>query len=182
MKNKNLVSLCESAIMVALAAVLSFFKIKLWGNGGSVDLVMVPLIVLGWRRGWKWSIPSGLAFGFIKCLISEALGYGLISVLFDYVLAYGLVGFAGFFKNEKYGLVLGTLAASLLRFAAHFVSGITVWRLAVGENVELFGNSYSGDTAVLYSLIYNGSYMLFNMLAALLLVVILRRALLKIPK
>ena len=70
----NLRSLCEAAIMIALATVFSLlrfppFRIDLWAQGGSIDLVMVPIIVLGWRRGMRWAIPAGLALGLIECLI-----------------------------------------------------------------------------------------------------------------
>jgi thiamine transporter len=191
MNDKNikasLHALTEAAIMIALATVFSLlrfppFRIDLWGNGGAVDFVMVPLIILGWRRGLKWAVPAGLAFGLIDCLIGGSFGYGVLSVLFDYVVAFGAVGLAGLFKDKKYGLVLGTLVASLARFVSHFISGITIWRLAVGDEVELFGHVFGGDTAVLYSLLYNGSYMLGNMIIALLVVSILNYPLKKIKK
>ncbi len=181
----SLRALCEAAIMVALAAVFSLlrfppFRLDLWGNGGSVDFVMVPIIVLGFRRGWKFAIPAGLALGIIECLVGSGIGYGLPSVLLDYVLAYGAVGVAGFFRNQKWGLIWGTVAASVARFAFHFLSGITIWRLAMGDSVELFGSTFGGNTAVLYSLVYNGSYMLGNLIIALLVVSVLGKAIKKI--
>lgn len=179
---QRLIILCESAMMIALAAALSFVKIKLWGNGGSVDLVMIPIILLAYRRGAAWAIPAGLIFGLIKCLIGEGFGYGAISVLLDYVLAYGVVGVAGFFPRNAKGLAIGTAVASLCRFGVHFLSGVTIWKLAVGESVDLFGAVYTGDTAVLYSVVYNGSYMLFNAIIAIAGVLLLKKAIDRIPK
>ena len=101
--------------------------------------------------------------------------------MLDYVLAYGAVGCAGFFRNKKWGLFAGTAVASLARFAIHFIAGVTIWKLAVGDSVELFGMSFGGDTAYLYSLIYNGSYMLGNMLVALLVALLLSKPLRKLP-
>jgi len=186
-KNSTVYSLCESAIMIALAAVFSLlrfppFRIDLWANGGSIDFVMVPIIILGWRRGFKWAIPAGLALGLVECLIGGGIGWGLPSVLLDYVLAFGAVGVAGFFRNEKWGLYAGAVAASVARFVIHFVAGVTIWKLAVGDSVELFGMSFGGDTAYLYSLVYNGSYMLGNMLIALAVVLLLSKPLKKLPK
>lgn len=190
MKDNNKASLhalTEAAIMIALATVFSLlrfppFRFDLWGNGGAVDFVMVPLIILGWRRGIKWAVPAGLIFGLIDCLIGGSFGWGVLSVLFDYVVAFGAVGLAGIFKDKKYGLILGTITASFARFVSHFISGVTIWRLAVGDEVELFGRVFGGESAVLYSLIYNGSYMLGNMILALLVVSVLNVPLKKLKK
>ncbi len=184
---KNLRALCESAIMIALAIVLTLlrfppFNIDLWGNGGSIDFVMVPLVVLAWRRGAQWAIPAGLAFGFLKCLIGSGIGWGLLSVLFDYVLAYGAVGVAGFFKNKKNGLVIGTLVGSFARFIMHFISGVTIWKIAVGDEVSLFGATFDSSMSFIYSILYNGGYMLGNMIFCLVAVILLSKPLAKLPK
>ncbi len=185
--SEQLRALCESAVLIALATVFSLlqfppFRIALWGNGGSIDFVMVPLIVLGWRRGFKWAFPACLAFGIIDCLVSGGIGYGLPSILLDYVLAYGMVGVAGFFKDKKYGLVIGAVVASFARFVIHFISGVTIWKIAVGDSVELFGMTFGDDMAYIYSLIYNGSYMLGNLIIAVLVVWLLQKPLMKLKK
>ena len=186
-KTASLHALCEAAIMVALAAVFSLlrfppFRLDLWGNGGSVDFVMVPIIILGYRRGWQWAIPGGLALGIIECMIGGGMGYGLPSVLLDYVFAYGAVGVAGFFRDKRQGLVYGAIFGSIARFFLHFLSGITIWRLAMGDNISLFGMEFNGNTAMLYSLAYNGSYMLGNLIVALLVVLLLGPTIKKLPK
>lgn len=175
----NLWALTESAILVALAVVLSFIKIKIWANGGSIDLVMIPLFILAYRRGVDWAVPAGLVFGLIKCIIGGGLTYGALSLLFDYVLAYGAVGLAGYFRKLKGGLVIGAVVGSLARFAMHFISGVTIWKLAAAT--ELFGNTYNADDAVLYSVIYNGSYMLVNMLLAVIVLMLIKVPLDKVP-
>ena len=62
--------------------------------------------------------------------------------------------------------VLGSLG----RFAVHYYSGVTIYRII--EPTELPGIG-TFDNAVLYSLVYNGSYMLPNMVLALLLAALL---------
>jgi thiamine transporter len=183
---KTVYCLCEAALMIALAVVFSLlrfppFRIDLWANGGSIDFVMIPIIILAWRRGLLWAIPAGLVLGLLECLIGGGIGWGLPSVLLDYVLAYGAVGLAGFFRNKKWGLFAGTAVASVARFAIHFISGVTIWKLAIGDNVDLFGMSFGGDTAYLYSLVYNGSYMLGNMIIALIVALLLTKPLQKLP-
>ncbi len=183
---ENLRALCESAIMIAFATVLGFlkfppFRFDVWLFGGSIDFVMLPLFILAWRRGAKWAIPAGFAFGLIKCAIGEAFGWGILSILLDYVLAYAVVGVAGFFKGKKYGLEIGCVVGSVARFLVHFVSGITIYAIAVGETAEIFGMSFGADQAWLYSIIYNGSYMLGEMLYCLALAIPLKFALKKLP-
>ena len=55
MKKQKLKIIAEGAILTALALVLSYIKIPIGlgfgGFGGSVDLVMIPLIVYAVRRG-----------------------------------------------------------------------------------------------------------------------------------
>ena len=48
----------------------------------------------------------------------------------------------------------------------HYLSGVTIYRIIEPTSVPGFGTY---DTPHLYSLVYNGSYMLPNMLLALLL-------------
>lgn len=182
-KTANLYALCESAILVALAVVLGLLKFPpftfdLWMNGGSVDFVMVPLIILGWRRGIKWSVPACLAYGFIKCTIGGGLSWGILSILFDYVLAYGMVGLAGLFKGKKLsGLVLGTVVAALGRFFFHFLSGVTIWAIAAGDVEEIFGMTFDSSATALYSLVYNGSFMLGEFIYCLFTIIVLYKPL-----
>jgi len=176
----NLIILCESALMIALAAVLGMFKISLWAQGGSIDFCMAPLFILAYRRGAKVAIPACLAYGLLDCLISGGIGWGLPSILLDYVLAYGVVGVAGFFRKMPFGLAIGTVVGSLARFVVHFISGVTIYKIAVGETMEIFGMTFGSELAALYSLVYNGSYMLGDCILALIVVLLLKKPMDKI--
>lgn len=186
---KNIRSLCLAAVFIAIAAVLALlrfppFRIDVWIFGGSIDFVMLPLFVMCWKLSPKWSFPACFVFGIVKFLItgdSIAAYGGFVAVLLDYILAYGMVGFAGFFRRLKGGLLIGVVVGSVARFLVHFVSGITIYKLAVGDGtVELFGMSFDHTTAALYSLVYNGSYMLGELIFCLILAAILWKPLEKI--
>lgn len=163
MKNNQLKTLCECGVLVALALALSYFKIELGANGGSLDFVMVPLLLLAFRNGPLWGVGSGMVFGFLKCVISGSLGWGLPSVLLDYVLAYGMVGFCGFFKRRIAFLEVGTLIACLARYAVHVLSGVVLY--AITAPTEIIGRTVASP--FVYSLIYNGLYMVPNTVIAL---------------
>ena len=175
---KRLLCICETAIFIALAFVLNFAKLEFaWLQGGSISLSMIPILVLSLRRGAAWGIPAGLILGIIDCAMDGGFGWGIWSVLLDYLLAYAAVGACGFFyKMPKAGPVVGTLVGCLLRFAIHFISGVTIYKIAVPTEVYGFAFSPDGLGPVIYSLVYNGGYMLFNTIIAVVVIFILQKA------
>ena len=104
MQNKHLRALCECAIFIAAAIALSYLKIPIGlsfgGFGGSIDLVMVPLILCAMRWGLGWGLGSGLVFGTLKFFFAEGFAINWASMLLDYSVAYMFVGFAGLFRRK----------------------------------------------------------------------------------
>ena len=49
MKNNKTRTLCEAAIFIAMAEILSFIKLYEFPNGGSVTLEMLPIILVAVR-------------------------------------------------------------------------------------------------------------------------------------
>lgn len=177
MKNANIKqttrAISEAAICVAAALALSFLKLKLWVNGGSVDLVMVPLLILAFRRGAGWGMGAGLVFGTLKCFLAGGYAWSWASILLDYSVAYMAVGLAGVFRGRS--LAAGTVFGGFCRFIVHFASGITIYAVSIGSPGNLFGHTYTN--AWLFSLLYNGSYMLVNTVLALAAIRLLQRPL-----
>ena len=62
MKDKKLRALVECAVFVAMSIALSYLKIPIGlsfgGFGGSIDLVMIPLIIAACRWGLGWASPG----------------------------------------------------------------------------------------------------------------------------
>ena len=182
--NKRTVSsktrmLVEGAVMVALATVLSYIRIIHLPWGGSVTLLsMLPIVIYSIRYG----VGGGISVSFVFSLIQLAqgvmdglFGWGLTPlmlaacILLDYVAAFSAVGLAGVFKKRGYfGWLAGTALAVVLRFLLHFLSGVVIWH-SFGE----LWNGFSTDNEIVYSLLYNGAYMLpemvFTMIGAALL-------------
>lgn len=158
-KEKNR-RLAESALMLALATILSKVAISLL-HGGSVTLFsQVPIILISYRYGVKWGFKTGLAMSVLQLILGlENFSYvsGIVSFLVvglcDYLIAFSALGFGGMFKNkiknDVLAISLGSAIVVFVRFVCHFISGATVW------------SGYANDkAAVVYSLTYNGSYML----------------------
>lgn len=165
--------LTEGGICVALSLALSYLKIPIMsgfgGFGGSIDFVMIPLIIFAVHWGLGWGIGAGLVFGTLKYFLASGATISWVSIIFDYAVAYGFVGFAGLFKKHYSLLPVAALVGCLARFIIHFISGITVYAQYMPE--EFMG--YTGMTPVLYSTLYNGTYMLPNTIIAIVICALL---------
>ena len=165
--------LCESAIMVALAVVLSIaskfllepFLAPLFPFGGSVTLFsMLPICIISIKHGIGWGLGSAFCFSWFQILQGGVFGWGLTpimligSLLLDYLLAFTVLGLAGVFRRKgPKGMVAGIAMVCAARFFIHFLAGIILWA-NLAEFVA-FGQSWI-NRPVLYSLVYNGGYML----------------------
>ncbi|MBR6826258.1 MAG: energy-coupled thiamine transporter ThiT [Oscillospiraceae bacterium] len=174
--HKSLRALCESAVFTALALALSYLKIPIGvafgGFGGSVDLVMIPLLLCAIRWGLGWGLGSGLVFGTLKFFFAGGSAISWESMLLDYSIAYMLVGLAGLLKGRSNTAWLAAAIGCLGRFAVHFVSGVTIYAEYVSP---IFG--WEGSSATIYSILYNGSYMLPNTVIAILALALLQKPL-----
>ena len=151
-------ALCECAIFTALALALSYAKVDVAALGGSISLVMIPLVLCAIRWGVGYGLAAGLVFGTLKFFIGGGTAINWQSMLLDYSVAYMFVGFAGLLKGKSKTAWLAAIIGGLGRFLVHYVSGITIY--AIVENTTIFGVTTSNPW--LYSLLYNGAYMLPN--------------------
>lgn len=139
-----------SSAAIALALITSMIKLLNLPMGGSVTLFsMLFITLIGYWYGPYVGIMTGMAYGLLQFLL-EPIFYTIPQLLVDYPLAFGALGIAGFFCQKKHGLIIGYLAGVLGRYVFAFLSGV------------IFFASYAPEDmgAVIYSLIYNGSYLL----------------------
>lgn len=157
--------LTETALMLAVATVLSMIQFPgPWAQGGAVTLCsMLPICIISFRYGVKWGLVTGCTYGILQLFLGMSVLRGvslstvLFSILLDYLLAFGVLGLTGIFrrtiKDPSGAFVCGSTMAITLRFACHFISGIFVWDTILDKT----GINWAG---IVYSLAYNGSYML----------------------
>ncbi len=142
--------LVEAGVFIALAQILSFIKYEM-PYGGSVTLgSMVPIIIFAIRWGTKRGILVGLVHGFLQFALGTHFSYHPLGIFLDYIFAFGCLGLAGIFKKNLFFILLSTALAMLGRFAFHFLSGIILWYTYAPKGMNIY----------LYSLIYNGQYMM----------------------
>ena len=159
-KKKQILKLAESAVMLGLATALSMISLFQLPMGGSVTVFsMLPIFIIAYRYGFGYGVGVGAVYGLIQMILGmSSLSYAtnawavVCIILFDYVVAFAVLSFGGIFRNLKcqpVGFALGMALGCVGRFACHFITGATVW------------SAYAEDMPVaLYSLVYNGSYML----------------------
>ncbi|KOY81938.1 energy-coupled thiamine transporter ThiT [Lysinibacillus macroides] len=161
MDKERLMMLVEIAIFAAIGLVLDQISFKVWAQGGSVSLVMVPIVLIAFRWGIVAGLTTGLLVGVMQTMFGAFIVHWLQGLL-DYGVAFTVVGLAAFArrplleaakhsnkaKMARY-IIIGTVFAGFLRYAAHTCAG------------AVFFAEYAGDqNAWLYSIIYNGTYML----------------------
>lgn len=159
--NRTSLRLVESAVMLALATVLSLIKVYQMPLGGSVTLCsMLPVLLIGYKYGPRWGLLTGITYGVIQLLLDVAavLSWGLtptavaVSFLFDYLLAFTCLGLAGLYGKGFSKYVAGMTTAVFLRFVCHVIAGVTAYASWLPK--EWQGHLF------LYSLAYNGSFLL----------------------
>lgn len=169
--------LTETAIMLALAVLLSYVTVFKAPMGGSITAFsQVPIVIIGYRYGFKWGAGTGVIYGVLEMLLQGLGNFAyvkgfaayLILILADYVVAFACLGIGGSLfrkavKNQTLALALGGAVASLLRFVCHFISGVTIW----GEYADGWKSVWA------YSFGYNGFYMLFEGILTVVGVVVL---------
>ncbi len=171
MKSTTLKKMVTAAVMSALSVILTYLEIQVGPAGGSINIVMLPIIIVSYSYGLLWGVGSGLVVGFVKCLIGGGIGWGLPSILLDYVLAYAAVGLAGLFRGKKWGLVTGSVVGCVARFIVHFISGITIYAIVAEETIA----GVTTSSAVIFSIVYNGLYMLPSSAIVIALCIVLQK-------
>lgn len=163
-----------TSMLIGLATVLSFVKLFEAPMGGSVTLLsMLPLCLISVRYGVKWGVFSCVIHALLQILLDGgALARSGISaaalagsIVFDYLLAFGVLGLAGIFcrrstegepwergvsAQSDWRAFVGVMMAIVLRFVCHTISGCIFFSEWCWE----------GWNVVVYSICYNGAYML----------------------
>ena len=157
--------LCEGAIMVALAQILSYLKLMELPNGGSLTPAMFPIILFAVRWGLGPGLMAGFVFGLLQLIFDGAYAGGWQSMLLDYLVAFTPLGLAGLFRGKKWGIFAGTIVGCAGRFLVHYISGVTIYKILVPTAFM----QWTFTRPELYSIVYNGSYMLPNTIIALVI-------------
>ena len=191
------------AVAIVLELVSKMFIPEMPFGGQITLVSMLPVVLISYRHGVKWGLVAGFTYAFLEMALGAKTvaaafqpGYfgdsvmlinALVMCALDYLVAFTVLGIGGCFRHkiQKPGkaLALGSLVALLARYAAHTASGYILfagwaewfftqdgfpaWGAALVESLspEALG--------LTYSVVYNGFYMIpeiiLTMVASMLL-------------
>ena len=178
MKKSRTYALTECALALALSFALSYIKVIQLPFEGAVTLLsMLPICLISIKHGVLWGLGTAFCYSWLQILQGGVFAWGLTplmlfgSLVFDFFLAFTPLGLAGLFRRRgTVGCVLGVAMVCAIRFLSHFLSGVILW--AELDAFVAFGQEWISRPG-LYSLCYNGIYMLpetvFTTVGALIL-------------
>lgn len=140
--------LVVSAILIALSIVLNQITLFRMPQGGSITAFsMLPIVLCGYLYGVRRGVLAGICVGLLNLIFNPFVIHPLQLIL-DYPFAFGALGFAGFLRQAKAGLIKGYLLGIFARYVCSVLSGI------------LFFGSYApeGFNAITWSVYYNLTY------------------------
>lgn len=158
--------LTEGAILIAAAEILSFLPLYKFPWGGSIDFAMLPIILFCVRWGFGPGMLVSFAHAVLQTMFEGGIAIGWQSILGDFIIAYTVLGVAGLFKGR---FVPAAVISCGARFLVHYVVGATIWAEYMPE--AFFGMTMT--TPWIYSALYNGAYMLPDLVMILVVYVLL---------
>lgn len=153
-----------AGIALALAFITSYIRFEL-PMGGSVTLFsMFFICFVGYAFGVKVGFTTAFAFSILQ-FVQSGGNYFLspFQICCDYFFAFTALGIAGFWYKKENGLTKGYIAAALARGLFHTIGGYIYW---MDYMPDWFPKSLTG----IYSIVYNYSYILVEMVATLILI------------
>ena len=191
------------SVAIVLELVSKMFIPEMPFGGQVTLVSMLPVVLISWRHGVRWGLVAGAAYAGVEMLLGARTvaaafqpGYfgdgtmivnALVMCLLDYLLAFTVLGIGGCFRNRiakpGLGLMCGSLVALSARYLAHVISGYILfagwaewfftqdgfpaWGAAL---VETLSPEALGLT---YSIVYNGFYMVPEMIMTAIVAVLI---------
>ena len=191
------------ALAIVLELVSKLFIPEMPFGGQVTLVSMLPVVLVSYRYGLKWGFLTSFAYALIEMVLGAKTigaafmpGYfgdgtmvakALAMCLLDYVLAFTVLGLGGLFrnkiKNHGVSLMCGSLVALAARYVCHILSGYILFSgyaewFFTQEGFPAWGAHLvetlaPGVLGFVYSLVYNGMYMvpeiIFTAVASLLI-------------
>ena len=177
------------AVAIVLELISKMFIPELPFGGQITLMSMLPVVLISYRHGIKWGLVSGITYALLEMALGAKTvaaafqpGYfgdgtmllnAFIMCVLDYLVAFTVLGLGGMFRDREWkastALALGGAAALTLRYATHVLSGYILFSgwaewFFTQEGFPAWGaklvESLSSEMlGFVYSLVYNGFYM-----------------------
>ena len=182
------------SVAIVLEFISKMFIPEMPFGGQVTLVSMLPVVLISYRHGVKWGLVTGVAYALIEMAIGAKTvaaafqpGYfgdgimllnALIMCALDYLVAFTVLGLGGCFRNTckqpGKALCLGSIVALGARYLSHIGSGYILfsgwaewfftqdgfpaWGAALVESLS------PNVLGFVYSLVYNGMYMVPEMI------------------
>ena len=193
------------SIAIVLELLSKMFIPEMPFGGQVTLVSMLPVVLISYRHGVKWGLVSGLCYAMLEMAIGAKTvaaafqpGYfgdgtmivnALIMCVLDYLVAFTVLGLGGLFRNTVkapgMALSLGAIVALGARYIAHIASGYILFSgwaewFFTQEGFPAWGaglvESLSAEMlGFVYSLVYNGMYMVPEIILTAIVAVFLAR-------
>ena len=193
------------SVAIVLELCSKMFIPELPFGGQVTLVSMLPVVLISYRHGVKWGLVSGVAYAMIEMAIGAKTvtaafqpGYfgdgvmllnALIMCLLDYLVAFTVLGLGGLFRdrieNRGRALCCGVIVALGCRYVAHIFSGYILFAgwaewFFTQDGFPAWGASLVASLSptalgMLYSIVYNGMYMLPEMILTVVAAALLAR-------
>ena len=193
------------AVAIVLELVSKMFIPEMPFGGQVTLVSMLPVVLISYRHGVKWGLVAGVGYALIEMVIGAKTvaaafqpGYfgdgtmivnALVMCVLDYLVAFTVLGLGGMFReriaNPGAALCCGSILALGLRYAAHVASGYILfagwaewfftqegfpaWGAALVESLS------PGVLGFVYSLVYNGMYMIPEIILTAIVAVLMSK-------
>ncbi|MBQ4600212.1 MAG: energy-coupled thiamine transporter ThiT [Oscillospiraceae bacterium] len=196
------------AVAIVLELVSKMFIPEMPFGGQITLVSMLPVVLISYRHGVRWGLVAGLTYALLEMALGAKTvaaafqpGYfgdgtmlvnALIMCVLDYIVAFTVLGLGGIFRNRgsNPGLSLmgGSLVALSARYLAHIASGYILfsgwaeWFFTQDGfpawGAELVASLSPEALGLTYSVVYNGMYMIPEMILTAIAALLLA----KVPK
>ena len=182
------------AVAIVLEVVAKLVIPELPFGGQITLVSMLPVVLISYRHGVKWGFVAAFAYSLLEMALGaktvsaaflpgyfgdgRMIGSAILMCLLDYVLAFTTLGLGGIFRNRiqnrSVSLACGALVALSARYVCHILSGYILfagyaeWFFTQDGfpawGAQLVASMNPTALGILYSVVYNGMYMIPEML------------------
>lgn len=193
------------AVAIVLELVSKMIIPEMPFGGQITMVSMLPVVLISYRHGVKWGLVSGLAYALIEMAIGARTvaaafqpGYfgdgtmianAFIMCILDYLAAFTVLGLGGMFREKIaspgaalcWGSIVALGARYVCRIASGYIlfSGWAEWFFTQegfpGWGAALVERLSPSVLGFVYSLVYNGMYMVPEMILTAIMAVLIAR-------
>jgi len=166
---------------------------------------MLPVVLISYRHGVKWGLVAGVTYALLEMALGAKTvaaafqpGYfgdgvmllnAAVMCLLDYIVAFTVLGLGGIFrdtiKNPGMALLAGSAVALGARYLAHIASGYILfagwaeWFFTQDGfpawGAALVSRLSASALGLVYSVVYNGFYMVPEIILTMMASVLIAR-------